>query len=464
MWFYAGSVDFGGARYIEPNSTDYEDHLSPPLLQPRTSPSEHRSESSVVAVTRRVARAVSHPLRVRILAALNETEMGPGEFTRRNPDVDLREASRHFRRLRDLECIELIGRRPGRGREQVYRAVRRAMFDLAAWEAVPPAKRRSVTGEVLSTFMRRVGQAAEAGTLDRRDERWVSWTALEFDEQGWGDFLESVEESFDRSLQLGVDAPLRMAETNEEAIPVTVGLFYFESPACEDHDGAELHPSALADSFEDTFLGLKSPKALASELRVRILVELNRRPLSPKGFQSRFGDWPLQHVAVEFRRLEKLRCIEPIPVHVRKPNPGRGRPEQLYRPLRRSLFDEETWKELPPSLRTDVTGITFTTFIERVAEAAREDVLDKRPDRHFTWSGLRYDLAAWQEMLRCLDDLFGRSLEIHKTSAARARASGDSLVPVTVGLTCFESPRQADVISTKAIRRYLDRRPRQVIQ
>lgn len=415
------------------------------------------SEYSVVAVTRRVAKAVSHPLRVRILAALNEAEMGPGGFTRRNPDVDLREASRHFRRLRDLGCIELIGRRPGRGREQLYRAVRRAMFDLGAWEEVPPAARSSVTGEVLSTFMRRVGQAAETGTLDRRDERWVSWTALQFDERGWSDFLASVEEAFDRSLQLGVDAPLRITETDEEAVPVTVGMFYFESPPDEDHQGAQLQPSAPPGSFESTFLGLRSPKALASELRVRILVELNRRPLSPKGFQSRFGDWPLQHVAVEFRRLEELGCIQPMPVEARRPGAGRGRPEQLYRPLRRSLFDEETWRELPPSLRSDVTGITFTTFIERVADAARAEVLDTRPDRHFTWSGLHYDLLAWREMLGCLEDLFQRSLAIHKESATRAEADRGGLIPVTVALTCFESPRQAEVISADTIERYLHR-------
>lgn len=429
---------------------------SPPTIDAR--PVERpSSEDSVVAITRRVAKAVSHPLRVRILAALNEAEMGPGGFTHRNPDVDLREASRHFRRLRDLECIELVGRRPGRGREQLYRAVRRAMFDLSAWEAVPPAKRSRVTGEVLSTFMRRVAQAGEAGTLDRRDERWVSWTALKFDQQGWGEFLTAIEEVFDRSLQLGVDAPLRMARTGEEPMPVTVGLFYFESPPDDDQEDAQLQPSAPPGSFEDSFLGLRSPKALANELRVRILVELNRRPLSPKGFQSRFGNWPLQHVAVEFRRLEELRCIEPIPSQGKKPGAGRGRPEQLYRPLRRSLFDEETWRELPSSLRSDVTGTTFTTFIERVAEAARAEVLDRRPDRHLTWSGLHYDLQAWQELLGCLDHLFKRSLEIHKQSASRAQAAEGRLLPVTVGLTCFESPRQAEATSLSVIRRYLNR-------
>jgi len=384
--------------------------------------------------------------------------MGPGGFTHRNPDVDLREASRHFRRLRDLECIELIGRRPGRGREQLYRAVRRAIFDLAAWEAVPPATRGGVTGEVLSTFMRRVAQAAEAGTLDHRDERWVSWTALKFDEQGWSDFLPPVEAAFDHALQLGVDAPVRMAKTNQEPLPVTVGLFYFESPPDDDDDDDAQHQlSAPPGSFDNSFLGLRSPKALASALRVRILVELNRRPLSPRGFHSRFGAWPLQHVAVEFRRLEELRCIEPIASKAKKAGAGRGRPEQLYRPLRRSLFDEETWKELPPSLRSDVTGITFTTFIERVADAARAGVLDKRPDRHCTWSDLHFDLPAWKEMLKHLDDLFQRSLAIHKESAVRAEQSGEHLVPVTVGLACFESPRQSEVTPKAVPQSYLDR-------
>lgn len=412
---------------------------------------------SVEAITRRIAKAVAHPLRVRILAALNEAEMGPAEFTRRNPDVDLRDVSQHFRRLRDMDCIELVGRRPGRGGERVYRAVRRAMFDLSTWQAVPPERRRGVTGEVLSTYLNRVAQAAETGTLDTREERWVSWTFLQFDEPGWNEYIDSLEAVFARSLELGVEAPLRLAATGTRSIPVTVGLFCFESPRSEDLLEIQHQPSAAPGSLESPFLGLRSAKALATPLRVRILVELNRRPLSPKAFHAKQEGIPLQHIAVEFRRLEQLGCIEPV--GRRRSQGGRGRPEQIYRALRRSLFDEETWKQLPSSLRGDVTNITYTTFIERVAEAARADVLDARADRHFTWSAMRYDLAAWRELLELLDGLFHLSLQIHREAAARIKASVGEPVPVTVAMSCFESPSTAEMTPKKVLQEFIGAKP-----
>lgn len=416
-----------------------------------------REPHSIEAITRKVAKAVAHPLRVRILVALNECEMGPAEFTRRNPDVDLRDVSRHFRRLRDLECIELVGRRPGRGGERLYKAVRRAMFDLSSWQAVPPKRRSAVTEEVVSTYMHRVAQAAEAGTLDARDERWVSWTALFFDDLGWREFIAVIEGVFARSLELGVEAPLRLSTSGEPIIPVTVGLFCFESPGADDVPHAQHQPSASPGSFENSFLGLRSPKALATPLRVRILVELNRRPLSPTAFHAQFGGGPLQHVSVEFRRLEQLGCIEPL--DRKKSEAGPGRPEQVYRAIRRSLFDEQTWKELPPSLRNAVTSITYTTLIERLAESAQAGLLDARDDRHLTWTGMKYDAKAWREMLQILAEAFQLSLRVHKESAERRAISGDQAIPVTVALSCFESPRNAEVTPEPVLQRYIQDRP-----
>lgn len=423
----------------------------PPKTKTPLKPGEE--PHSIEAITRKIAKAVAHPLRVRILVALNQCEMGPAGFTRLNPDVDLRDVSRHFRRLRDLDCIEFVGRRPGRGGERMYKAVRRAMFDLSSWQAVPPRRRSAVTEEVLSTYMHRVAQAAEAGTLDARDERWVSWTALHFDELGWREFIAAVEGVFARSLELGVEAPLRLSSNDEPIIPVTVGLFCFESPSADDVLDAQHQPSAPPGSFENSFLGLRSPKALATPLRVRILVELNRRPLSPKAFHAKFGGGPLQHVSVEFRRLEQFGCIEPL--DRKKPEGGPGRPEQVYRAIRRSLFDEETWKELPPSLRSAVTSITYTTLIERIAESAQAGLLDARVDRHLTWTGMNYDIEAWREILQILEEIFKLSLHIHKESAKRRSASKDETIPVTVALSCFESPRHAEVTPEPVLRRYM---------
>lgn len=414
--------------------------LPPPQLEPQ----------SIEAITRRVAKAMAHPLRVRILAAVNLEDMGPGRFTRRNPDVDLREASRHFRRLADLECIELIGRREGRGREHLYRAVRRAIFDASSWGAVPPEYRAGVTGEAMATYMDRVAEAAEAGTLDVRDGRHVTWTALTFDEIAWARFIEAIDEAFYDSLELRVEASLRIAKTGEAPIPATVGLFCFQSPREEPIGQFRQEEAREATALESTFLSLRSAKALATPLRVRILVELNKRPMSPVAFHKRFAGGSLQHVAVEFRRLEELRCIELV--ESKREQGRKGANESVYRAVQRSLFDEETWKALPPSLRSDVTSITFTTFIEQVAEAARAGLLDAREDRHFTWTAMHFDLQAWNEMLSALHALLRLSLRLDKESEARLASDPTQAVPVTVGLSCFESPPQAAVTPTSVIR------------
>jgi len=409
---------------------------------------------SIEAITRRIAKATAHPLRVRILAALNEAEMGPRGFCRRNSDVDLREASRQFRSLRDLGCIELVGRKPGRGRERLYKATRRAMFDLSSWQAIPPEKKGPVSAEVVSTYMSRVAQAADGGTLDNRDERWISWTALQFDERGWSEFIAAVESAFARALQMGVDAPLRMVHTGGPSIPVTVGIFCFESPPRGLSSEAEHQPTAPPVSFDDSFIGLRSSKALATPMRIRILVELNKRPMSPRAFHSRFGGGTLEHVAVEFRRLEHLRCIELIS---EKKGQGKGGvAERVYRAIRRSLFDVEAWKSLPVSLRTEVTSITLTTFVERIAEAASAGVLDGRDDRHLSWTGMHYDELAWQAMLLQLDGLFHLSLRIHREAASRVAVSGGAVIPVTVALSCFESPQESAVVEEATLRGFLE--------
>jgi hypothetical protein len=380
--------------------------------------------------------------------------MGPRGFCRRNPDVDLREASRQFRSLRDLGCIELVGRKSGRGRERLYQATRRAMFDLSSWQAIPPENKGAVSLEVVSTYMNRVAQAAEAGTLDDRDERWISWTALQFDERGWSEFIGAVESTFARALQMGVDAPLRMMQKGDLPIPVTVGIFCFESPPGDSSSDAEHQPTASPVSFDDSFIGLRSAKALATPMRIRILVELNKRPMGPRAFHSKFGGGTLEHVAVEFRRLEHLRCIELI--GERRGQGKGGVAERVYRAIRRSLFDIETWKSLPASLRTEVTSITLTTFFERVAEAASAGVLDGRDDRHLSWTGMHFDELAWQAMLLQLDQLFHLSLRIHREAATRASAASGHLIPVTVALSCFESPQQSAVVEEATLRGFLE--------
>src|SRR6187397_2227073 len=85
----------------------------------------------------RLAKALSHPMRTRILAILNERVASPNEIAEmigeRLPNV-----SYHVRALLELDCIELVSTAQRRGAiEHYYRALTRARLDESAFKKLP---------------------------------------------------------------------------------------------------------------------------------------------------------------------------------------------------------------------------------------------------------------------------------------------------------------------------------------
>ena len=98
------------------------------------------------AVDSRLAKALAHPLRVQLLAALNEGVASPNELAKRL-DEPLTNVSYHVRMLHDLGTIELVETEPRRGAlEHYYRAVVRPFFGDRDWKRLPKnARGRSRT-------------------------------------------------------------------------------------------------------------------------------------------------------------------------------------------------------------------------------------------------------------------------------------------------------------------------------
>ena len=84
------------------------------------------------AVDSRLAKALAHPLRVQLLAALNEGVASPNELSKKL-DEPLTNVSYHVRMLHDLGCIELVETEPRRGAlEHYYRAIVRTQATTAS--------------------------------------------------------------------------------------------------------------------------------------------------------------------------------------------------------------------------------------------------------------------------------------------------------------------------------------------
>jgi DNA-binding transcriptional ArsR family regulator len=148
---------------------------------------QHELDSNIV-------KALSHPLRMRILTRLNDGVASPNEMAKEF-DESLPLVSYHVRILRELECIELVRTTPRRGAiEHHYRALTRPFLGHEDWRQLPPSARKAVSNTVLSKAMGDIRNAVAAGTFDDRPDRHLSYTSLLLDEQGFKELGERLDE------------------------------------------------------------------------------------------------------------------------------------------------------------------------------------------------------------------------------------------------------------------------------
>lgn len=179
----------------------------------------------------RMAKALSHPLRHRILARLNDRVSSPVQLAKELGEP-LGNVSYHVRALLDLDCIELVDTAPRRGAlEHYYRAIRRPVLEDAAWERLPTSARRGVAGEWLRKTFDDVAAAIEAGGFDASDECHLSRTPLLFDREAWQELSEELRALYERALELQAKSAGRLQAGAEDAISARLALMLYEGAA-----------------------------------------------------------------------------------------------------------------------------------------------------------------------------------------------------------------------------------------
>jgi DNA-binding transcriptional ArsR family regulator len=132
----------------------------------------------------RFVKAMSHPLRVRILARLAERTASPNELAEWL-DAPLGTVAYHVRTLRRLGLIELRRETRVRGAVQHhYRALPRPLLTDDAWAAATPIAKQALVGSTLQVIDEQARASAAAGGFDHADAH-ISRTLLDLDPQGW---------------------------------------------------------------------------------------------------------------------------------------------------------------------------------------------------------------------------------------------------------------------------------------
>lgn len=184
---------------------------------------------------------------------------------------------------------------------------------------------------------------------------------------------------------------------------------------------------------------LRVAKLMTDELRMKIVMELNAREMSPKQFFEQFGGGNLSRVSRAFELLYEYGWL-----HLVRTETGgkrRGAVEHFYRATDPAVFYNDVWAPLPRSMKEMISGGIFEELVERVREAMRAGTIDAREDRHFSWIPLRLDQQGWENVIARVDAIFHFLFEEQEAASTRMAETGEEPIPVTVALAAFESPK-----------------------
>lgn len=182
-------------------------------------------------------------------------------------------------------------------------------------------------------------------------------------------------------------------------------------------------------------------RALAHPLRVEILRLLEEGPSGPKRLADRMGE-QLSNVSYHTRVLHDCGCIELL-----ETIPARGAVEHIYKLKPPGAIGSETWKDLPPALRTHYAGSALAGFASRAVEALEAGTLESREGSGVTWLPLNVDEQGWKELRRVLGNVEKRFRAVEDKSAERLDTAGDG-IPVIVAVAAFELASGKDVGSS----------------
>ena len=157
----------------------------------------------------RYVKAMSHPLRVRILAILLERTASPVELAQ-VLEGTLGTVSYHVRTLHQLGLIELVDETRVRGAvEHHYRAAARPDVSDEAWEQAPPIAKQAAVGSSLQMIDDYARASAAAGGFDHADAALIR-LSMKLDAKGWQQLAEGVKRLYEQAQRIEADARERL--------------------------------------------------------------------------------------------------------------------------------------------------------------------------------------------------------------------------------------------------------------
>ena len=189
----------------------------------------------------RYVKAMSHPLRVRILAMLDERKASPNQLAGWL-GASLGTVAYHVRTLEQLGLIELVDETRVRGAvEHHYRAKARPVVTADGWAQAPPIAKQAAVGSSLDVIAEYARQSAASGGFDREDAQ-LRRQLLQLDARGFTALSKAIDKLFEQVQKIESAAAERIAKDphGEGIAEAGLGVMLFDAvrlSAAEETDG-----------------------------------------------------------------------------------------------------------------------------------------------------------------------------------------------------------------------------------
>jgi DNA-binding transcriptional ArsR family regulator len=189
----------------------------------------------------RFVKAMSHPLRVRILAMLDERKASPNELAGWL-GASLGTVAYHVRTLEQLGLIELVDETRVRGAvEHHYRARERPNVTAEGWAQAPPIAKQAAVGSSLDVIGEYARVSAAAGGFDRAEAQ-LRRALLRLDGRGFAQLSRACDRLLEQAAKIEAQAAERIAKRPhaEDVVEAGLGVMLFDAvrlSSTEHNDG-----------------------------------------------------------------------------------------------------------------------------------------------------------------------------------------------------------------------------------
>jgi len=185
-------------------------------------------QEALLGFPERLAPILGDDLQLEILSELNHREMSVTQFHRELGGASRPGISRRFKRLEYGNWVARAKRKTGgerRGtKEQFYRATKPAIESYDPCADPPKALRGAESWNTFERLCASIKEAMVSATFDARADRYLAWSLVRLDKQGWEGVIAGVEALFEFLKQEQKRAMLRVTKSGEKPITMTVGL------------------------------------------------------------------------------------------------------------------------------------------------------------------------------------------------------------------------------------------------